>query len=108
MTDVVVVAVGARRLAVPAMHVRELRTTGFVTPVPLAPPPLAGVIALRGQVIPVLDLMTPPRALPQDTAILVLELGPTRAALVIDRLLPTDEEAEYLDVPALFAAVHRP
>lgn len=108
MRDVVVVEAGARRLAVPAAHVRELRAAGWVTPVPLAQPPIVGVTALRGQVLPVLDLGEPPRAVQPDTQLVVFEYGPMRAALVIDRLLPADQEAERLDLGALFDTVRRP
>ena len=108
MADVVVVVeAGARRLAVPAAHVRELRAAGWVTPVPLGPPPVVGVTALRGQVLPVLDVVEPPRPVQPDTPLLVLEYGPAWAALVIDRLLPAETEAERFDLGALFDAVRR-
>ena len=107
MSDVVVVEAGARKLAVPAAHVRELMAAGWVTPVPTALPPVVGVTQLRGQILPVLDVATPPRAVQADDPLLVLEHGPVRAALLIDRLLPADEAAERLDVGALFDSVRR-
>lgn len=106
-SDVVVVEAGARRLAVPAAHVRELCAAGWVTPVPTAPPPVAGVTQLRGQILPVLDLAEPARAVQPDDPLLVVEYGPVRAALLIDRLLPIDEAAERLDLGALFDALRK-
>ena len=41
MADVVVIDVGGRKLAVPTAHAREVAAAGWVTPVPLALPPMA-------------------------------------------------------------------
>jgi CheW-like protein len=101
-----VVDVGGRKLSVAAAYVRELTTSGWVTPVPTARAPVAGVTQLRGQILPVLDLVDPPRAVPPEVPLLVLEYGPARAALVFLRLCAADEAAdEKLDVGALFDAV---
>ena len=101
-----VVDVGGRKLAVPTEHAREVAAAGWVTPVPLSHAPIAGVTQLRGQIIPVLDVVDPPRAVQPEDPLLVLELGETKAALVFARLCPPDEthaDAEPLDVRALFA-----
>lgn len=109
MSDVVVVEVGARRLAVPLAHVRELTTAGWVTPVPTATAPVVGITQLRGQIMPVLDVAQPPRVVQAEDPLLVLEYGPARAALVVTRLCAPDEAAdpapERLDVGALFDSV---
>ena len=110
MADVVVIDVGGRKLAVSTAHAREVAAAGWVTPVPLALPPIAGVTQLRGQILPVLDVVAPPRAVQPDDPLLVLEYGETRAALVFARLCPgaeTHADAEPLDVAALFAQVRR-
>lgn len=108
MPDSLVVDVGGRRLSVAARHVRELTTSGWVTPVPTAPPPVAGVTQLRGQIVTVLDVVEPPRAVPPEIPLLVLEYGPARAVLVFLRLCAPDEPAdETLDVGALFESVRR-
>jgi chemotaxis signal transduction protein len=104
--DVVVVDVGGRKLAVPTEHAREVAAAGWVTPVPLAQPPIAGVTQLRGQLLPVLDVVDPPRAVQPEDPLLVLEYGTTRAALVFTRVCPPDDahaDAELLDVAAMFA-----
>jgi chemotaxis signal transduction protein len=110
MADVVVVDVGGRKLAVPTAHAREVAAAGWVTPVPLALAPIAGVTQLRGQILPVLDVVEPPRAVPPEDPLLVLEYGATRAALVFARLCPPDQshaDAEPLDVAALFERARR-
>ena len=110
MPDVIVVDVGGRKLAVPTAHAREVAAAGWVTPVPLALPPIAGVTQLRGQIVAVLDVVEPPRAVQPEDPLLVLEFGTLRAALVFARLCPPDEthaDAELLDVAALFAQAQR-
>lgn len=103
-----VVDVGGRRLAVAAPFVRELTTAGWVTPVPTAPPPVAGVTQLRGQILPVLDLAPAPRVVPPEVPLLVVECGSARAAIVFLRLCAADESAdERLDVGALFDRIVR-
>jgi len=57
MKNVIVFALGGARYAVELRWVREVVTLGFVTPVPGAPPAIAGVVNLRGTVTPVLDLL---------------------------------------------------
>ena len=113
MSDVVVVDVGERRLAVAVAYVRAISAAGFVTPVPTAAPPVVGVTQLRGQILPVLDVVDPPRVVQPQDPLLVLEYGPARAALVFTRLCPPEEAAddgpggkiERLDVGALFELV---
>lgn len=55
---VLVVRVGAERVALPLHAVREVVDAPDVTPVPMAPAGLRGHFALRGQHLPVLDLAT--------------------------------------------------
>ena len=110
MADVVVIDVGGRKLAVSTAHAREVAAAGWVTPVPLALPPVAGVTQLRGQILPVLDVVEPPRAVQPEDPLLVLEYGDLRAALVFTRVCPPDETfpaAEPLDVADLFARASR-
>jgi chemotaxis signal transduction protein len=104
MADVVRVRVGERQLAVPTARVREVATVVVLTPVPQAPPSIAGLTQLRGQILPVIDL-DPPRTARAGDPLLVVELGPVRAALLVDRVLGVEPESaavEVLDVGALF------
>ena len=110
MADVVLVTSGARRLAVPTARVREVAQAGAVTPVQTAPGTVVGLTQVRGQILPVLDLDRvrdddPPRAARPGDPLLVVELGPVRAALLCDRVLgvePEPGDAALLDVGALF------
>ncbi len=101
-----VVDVGGRKLAVPTEFAREVAAAGWVTPVPLSRAPVAGVTQVRGQILPVLDVVDPPRAVQPEDPLLVLEYGEIKAALVFARLCPPDEghdDAEPLDIAELFA-----
>ena len=40
------------------LHVQEIQQPRPVTPVPLAPPHIMGLISLRGQIVPLIDLRT--------------------------------------------------
>ena len=87
MSDVVVVDLGDRRVAIPSSQAREVAAAGWVTPVPTAPPLVAGVIQLRGQVLPVLDLSQSGRPLRPEDSLLIVEYGPARAALRVLELV---------------------
>lgn len=134
MRNVIVLAVLKTRYAVEIRWVREVFTLGHVTPVPNAPPTIAGVTNFRGSIMPVLDLpcvlyelgrapaaperLRPP-ALPGDGAI-VVETDDVRAAFRVDNVAEvstlregqspqtlidsTGREIELLDPPQLLRA----
>jgi purine-binding chemotaxis protein CheW len=104
MPDLIVVEVGGRRLGLPAARVREVAALSTVTPLPTAPPSVVGLTQLRGHILPVLDLAPEPRAPRPNDALVVVELGPARAALLCDRVLGVQaaDGVEALDVGALF------
>jgi chemotaxis signal transduction protein len=54
--DVLFFEVRGRRCALPVSVVREVMATPSVTPVPLAPPLLRGLVPVRGQVLPLIDV----------------------------------------------------
>lgn len=54
--DVLFFEVRGTRCALPVSVVREVLVTPHVTPVPLAPPPLRGLVPVHGQVLPLLDV----------------------------------------------------
>lgn len=56
LLDVVFFHLRGLRCALPTTVVREMLPISGLTPVPLAPPVLRGIMPLRGQVLPVLDL----------------------------------------------------
>jgi purine-binding chemotaxis protein CheW len=106
MSDCVLVRVGERRVAVPTARVREVAAVVVVTPVPQAPSLVVGLTQLRGQILPVLDLGRGGGRAPRpNDPLVVVELGPVRAALLVDHVLgvePDPPAAELLDVGALF------
>jgi len=110
MTDWVVVKVGERQLAVPTARVREVAAVVAVTPVPRAPSQVVGLTQLRGQILPVLDLQPGgPRSPKPNDPLLVVELGPVRAALLVDHVLGIEAQptCELIDVGALFDGLRR-
>jgi purine-binding chemotaxis protein CheW len=111
---VVSVRIGAERLAIPTTRVREVAAVGALTPIPGAPSRIAGVVQLRGQILPVLALREPAAqdegAAPRpDDPLLVLELGPYRAGLLVDEVVGVVEHdgGPALDVGLLFDEVRR-
>ncbi len=112
--EVVVIEVGGRRRSLLTARVREVAALGTLTPVPTAPPLVVGLTQLRGQILPVLDPAGPAatsgpepgteRAPRPGDPLLVVELGPVRAALWVERVLGVERESDAppLDVGALF------
>ncbi len=82
--------VGGEDYAIDIMRVREIIPPLPVTPVPRAPPFVEGVIRLRGDVIPVLDVrrrlglpLTPPT---RKTKVLIVKVAGRRLGLVVDEV----------------------
>ena len=89
--EILVVELAGRHYGAPLKAVREVFTLGPLTPVPTAPAAVAGVANLRGQVIPVLDLMRLldlglHRLRLGDPVVLVESEG-TRVGLLVDRVV---------------------
>jgi len=83
-----------------------------VTPVPQAPPSLVGVLNLRGEVLPLVQLDTlldmPPRSYTPGDQILVLSCGDVDIGLVVDRVrdVRSIDEGEIQAYPAETANAH--
>lgn len=85
--------------ALPAAVVLQMESFTAATPVPGAPPFVAGIVQLRGRVVPVVDLRRrfglEPKAPGPETRVVVGELHDRTVALVADsarevtRLLPS-------------------
>ncbi|MBI5477902.1 MAG: chemotaxis protein CheW [Deltaproteobacteria bacterium] len=117
--EILVVELAGRHYGAPLQAVREVFTLGPLTPVPTAPAAVAGVANLRGQVIPVLDLMRLldlglHRLRLGDPVVLVESEG-TRVGLLVDRVVglhgpgatatnPADRP-ELIDVAGLLQAL---
>jgi purine-binding chemotaxis protein CheW len=112
VSEVVRVRVAGRPYAVPAARVREVAQLTALTPVPLAPPRVLGLTQLRGQILPVLDpIADGPRAPKPDDPLVVVELGPVRAALAVDAVegvAAAPADAQPIDIGALFDELRCP
>ena len=113
--EVLVVELAGRNYGAPLQAVREVFTLGPLTPVPTAPAAVAGVANLRGQVVPVLDLMRLldlglHRLRLGDPVVLVEHEG-TRVGLLVDRVVgllgpgavtaALPDRPEVIDLPGL-------
>ncbi len=82
--------VGGEDYAVDIMRVREIINPLPVTPVPRAPAFIEGVIRLRSEVIPVVDVRKrfglPPVAPDRKTKLIVVRIGGRRLALIVDEV----------------------
>jgi purine-binding chemotaxis protein CheW len=96
--------VGAQTYCVPVSAVREIRGVTPPTPLPEAPPYVRGVINLRGQVMPVIDLSWRlGKGVAQDGArqvIIVVENQSDVAGLLVDAVCDSfTVEAEQINPP---------
>ena len=98
MSDVVAVRIGNQDFAVPVMQVRDVLRRQNLTPVPLAPRAVVGLLNLRGRIATVIDLRIrlglPSPVAGSDAAYIVVEDGSELYALVVDSVgdvLPIDE-----------------
>ena len=108
--DLVVFQLGAERYAMKLQEVREIIMVGQITPVPRAPQFVEGVLNLRGEVMPVVDLRTRfglERAERNRLSrILICAIGGIYTGLVVDALdevRPVEKRA-FEDPPRLSAA----
>ena len=88
--------------ALPILDVREIIRPTNITPVPQAPGFVEGVINLRGQIIPVVDLRKrfglASQAHSEDTRIIVVELG---SQLVVGLMVDGVREVERLPTDSI-------
>lgn len=71
-------ALGDEEYAIDILRLREIIRTRPITEVPRAPPFVLGVISVRGEVLPVIDLRLRLRGVPTEP-------GPTSRVLVVKR-----------------------
>lgn len=92
---------GHELFALGILCVREIIEYGRLTPVPMMPPSILGVINLRGAVVPVLDLRVrfgdSATAIGQRTCIVILEVSQDDATRVIGVVV--DAVNAVLDIP---------
>ena len=103
---------GGQRFALPISGVIELTRACAVQVLPQAPPLVLGVLNLRGQVVPVLDLRRrlslPETALDPSDTFVFAQIAERRVALRVDRVLTIERlsavpGAEVTHLPGLLA-----
>jgi purine-binding chemotaxis protein CheW len=107
MSDFVTMRIGAQEFGVPVMQVRDVLRHQHLTPVPLAPRAIAGLLNLRGRIVTAIDLRErlglPPLSADAETANIVVEQDGEPYALVVDNVgdvLQIDER-QFEAVPSV-------
>jgi len=109
--QVVSFALGSEEYGVDIAQVQEINRMVTITHVPRAPHFMEGVINLRGQLIPIIDLRTrfgmPRTEHTKNTRIVVTEIGSKRVGMVVDSVsevlrIPTEQ---IEDAPDMIAGV---
>ncbi len=87
--EVLLFTLEGQRYALPSADVRELVRAARLTPLPRAPDVVEGLLNLRGELLPVLDLRRrfrlPARPLSPMDHFIVARAGPRTVALRVDR-----------------------
>ncbi|MEJ5260013.1 MAG: chemotaxis protein CheW [Anaerohalosphaeraceae bacterium] len=108
-------AIGEEEFGVDILQIREIIGYVPVTPVPKSPVYLKGVLNLRGQVIPIIDLRLkfgmPEKEITDQTCIVIIETqtaeGAVLTGLIVDRVSEVlDIEAEQIEpAPSLGSTI---
>ncbi|HOK67781.1 MAG TPA: chemotaxis protein CheW [Anaerohalosphaeraceae bacterium] len=108
-------AIGNEEFGIEILQIREIIGYVPVTPVPKSPVYLKGILNLRGQVIPVIDLRLkfgmPEKEITDQTCIVIIETqtaeGATLTGLIVDRVSEVLEiEAEQIEpAPSLGSTI---
>lgn len=100
------------RFGVPVTHVQEIVRDAAVTPVPLGPPALAGLMNLRGRIVPTLDLRALLGMSPTDLATpsvhVIVRDGDELVSLLADRIADVHRADDDIlePLPATVGAPH--
>lgn len=96
---------GEEEYGVDISQVREIIAMMKITPVPRTPKYVAGVINLRGSIIPVIDTRLrfemPPLEYTEQTAIIIIEINNVSIGFVVDKVeeVLTIDEANISEPP---------
>lgn len=102
---------GAEQYGLPILRVQEIKGISNITPIPGTPPHIKGVMNLRGNVIPVIDLRERFRLGARDydkfSVIVVVSVGARVLGLVVDAVsdVLNIDEAEITPPPELGSTV---
>ena len=88
MSDYVTIRIGAQEFGVPVLQVRDVLRRQHVTPVPMAPRAIAGLLNLRGRIVTAIDvrkrLCVSPLADDGEAVNIVVEQDAELYALIVD------------------------
>lgn len=110
-TQLIVFRLGADQFGVEILAVREVLPYEPVTSMPDAPEFVEGVLSVRGSVIPVVDLRRrfelPDPQFDRGTRMLLIDLPPTRLAIVVDEVLEVRKvpEADITEPPPFLRGI---
>jgi purine-binding chemotaxis protein CheW len=94
-------ALGGEMFMIDIRHIKEIIEYGGITPVPMMPEFIRGVINLRGSVVPVIDLAVrfgrPAGAVTRRTCIVIVEIGADEDRHDIGVVV--DSVSEVLELP---------
>lgn len=79
--------VGDAEYAVPARQIAQMESYQGATRIPGAQPHVAGIVQVRGRVVPVVDLRVKfglPSAVSADSRLVVVQIGERQVALLVD------------------------
>ncbi len=108
MSDIVIARIAEQEFGVPVAQIRDVLRRRQLTPVPLAPRGIAGLLNLRGRIVTAIDLRIrlglPPRTAHGESTFIVVESGSDLYALIADSVgdvLTLDEREREAVPPAL-------
>ncbi len=102
---------GPSRYAIEVTKIREILARFEVAPLPKTPAFIEGIISVRGEIIPLVDLRVrfdlPPRPRDEETRIVVVELPDCHVGIKVDRVYEVLklDEAAIEPPPALVAGL---
>ena len=83
------------------LKTREVLNTVKITPIPKTPPFMSGVINLRGNVVPVIDLRKkfnlPDKGMTIDTSIIIVEVEQDNGTIIIGALVDSVKSVAQFD-----------
>jgi purine-binding chemotaxis protein CheW len=103
--DIVIFCIGDEKFALTTDEVKSIEELQEIIPVPRAPDYIAGLVNLRGAILPVMDLRKrlgiAETHAGRDTVILIVEHGDESVGLIVDRVESVDQVAfDVKPVPA--------
>lgn len=82
-------SLGNEEFAIPLLSIKEVIGLPEITPVPQTPSHFLGIINLRGQVIPIMDLRLKfgiKISKNEETSVMILDLGQSQLGVVVDQV----------------------